>query len=358
MKKALIIILCFLLAFVCLLNSCNSTNPPNSTDPSNEAVKEEKYQNVLSLIKGGNYAEAYKLIGELGDYKDAKKELAKFHYVPTKMNYEDNNEDGELEKYMTKVITYNEQNLPTQVVCHYVDDYKEIYDYTYDASGNLIKAVYTFPDNYAICEYTYDVNGNIIKQATTNSNGSKYTSDYTYDANGNCIKMVDIKHNDLADIYGYTYDTNGNLIKEVVTYPDGSNNVIEYTYDTKGNPIKKVETHPYSDDKYVTDYIYDANGNCIKKIRTEDGGSEDIYDYTYDASKNCIKEIHTDSSGNMVVYDYTYDANGNLIKYEATYSYSDFDDKSMIEIEYMLVYIDREFSNEEWEEFLEMTLYS
>lgn len=355
MTKKFTIILSVLLVLTCLLSSCKFSELLDG------AANEEKYQKAVEALSNGDLVEAYKLFNELGDYKDAKKKAAKFRYVPTKIKYKDNNDDGKLEEYMTKTITCNEQNLPKQVICNYTadytGDYKETYDYTYDANGNLIKAVSTYSNNYHITECTYDNNGNLIKQVSTNSDGSKYTSDYTYDANGNRIKKVYTRYSGDKETYDYTYDTDGNLIKEVITYSDGSNNVIEYTYDAKGNPIKNVETYRYSDDKHVTDYIYDASGNCIKMIRTDDGGSKDVYEYTYDASKNCIKEVHTDSSGNKTVYDYTYDANGNRIKYEMTYSSSDFNDKSMLEIEYMLVYIDREFTDEEWEAFIMGTIY-
>ena len=78
MKKKFAVILSVLLVFVCLLNSCQ---PSDSLD---EAASEEKYQEARELLANGDLAKAYKLFTELGDYKDAKKEAARFHFVPTK----------------------------------------------------------------------------------------------------------------------------------------------------------------------------------------------------------------------------------------------------------------------------------
>ena len=70
MKKIFVLFsLLFSLTF-CLV-SCDST----------------KYNNALALIENGEYAAAYEILDELGDYKDAQQKLGHFIYVPVKVKY-------------------------------------------------------------------------------------------------------------------------------------------------------------------------------------------------------------------------------------------------------------------------------
>ncbi len=215
-----------------------------------------KYKKALALIDDGNYKEAYEIFEGLGNYKDAKDQLDKFHYVPTKIALSEAENGDEWIEYFSASISYNDKNLPERVIGYDLDDGQSISDYTYDANGNLIKEVYT------------------------SSSGSKSISDHTYDANGNLIKEVETDSDGDKEIYDYTYDANGNLIKEVETDSDG--------------------------DRYISDYTYDANGNLIKEVYTFSSGSKSISDYTYDANGNLIKEVYTSSNGNKYAREMKY----------------------------------------------------
>ena len=61
----------------------------------------------------------------------------------------------------------------------------------------------------------------MIKKVYTDSDGDKIVYDYTYDAEGNLIKEVYTYFDGDKTIYDYTYDTEGNLIKRVYTQSDG-----------------------------------------------------------------------------------------------------------------------------------------
>ena len=251
--KAISILLALLTCCTVFLVSCDSGSTPSISNPSlpgigenSNKAKQEKYDNAVALIGEGKYEEAYALFEELGDFNNANAELAKFHYVPTKMtNTEIDIEDGDEEIYTeTTIIYYDEQNLPLQSISTDSDGDSYIYDYDYDDKGNLLKKVYT------------------------GSRGNKSIYDYTYDTNGNCIKEVYTSSNGSKSIYDYTYDMNGNCIKEVYTYSDGDKSVSDYTYDTNGNLIKEIITD-YDGDKYVLDYTYDDHGNLIKAVYSE-----------------------------------------------------------------------------------------
>ena len=377
MKKTFVIILALLLVSTCLLSSCHSSEP---SEPLDEAALEQKYQNALELIQSGEYIEAYKLILELGNYKDAKKELAKFHFVPTETvrKFAENGE--EFEVHSTENIFLNEQSLPSKWSYSWSDGGSYSMDATYDQNGNLIKVdggdgyitEWTYDangncikmvmsggeDSPCIYEYTYDANGNILQEVNEFINkGIKNTRtiDYTYDAKGNLIKQVTTYATGGGHVYDYTYDANGNLIKQERTYDGSLECVFDYTYGAYGNLIKEEETH--SDGrKYTDEYTYDANGNCIKTTHTGYDGNQEIIDYTYDEEGNIVKIAETDSYGNWEICEYTYDAFGNCIKEirkipsgtvvagtpNGNYS------KDMIEREYILVYVPFDYTEEEW----------
>ena len=78
-----------------------------SCDGSNRA-KQKKYDNAMALIGEGKYEEAYAIFEKLGDYSNAKTELAKFRYIPTKKSYiktENNHHASKLSTFSTSLST-------------------------------------------------------------------------------------------------------------------------------------------------------------------------------------------------------------------------------------------------------------
>ncbi len=272
-----------------------------------------EYNEALELIENGEYSEAYEILKELGDYKDAQQIIERFHYVPVAATL--------VEDVATEHIKlfYDETYRPIQIIYTHYDVRESTYDYTYVTNGNLVEEVFT--DYY----------------------GDKFIKDYGYDANGkNIVKEVDTDSYGNKCTYDYIYGTNRKLIKEVYTDSYGNKCTYDYIYGTNGNLIKEVYTDYYGY-KTVKDYTYDENGKIIKEVCTNPNGEKDVCDYTYDANGNKVKEVYTDSNGESYICENTYDANGNLIKkfgvafYGATES---------LDIEYKLVYISYDVTEE------------
>ena len=69
----------------------------------------------------------------------------------------------------------------------------------------MIKTVFTYSTgNKDITEYTYDASGKLIKESTTKYTNEKYTITYEYDKNDNLIKET-YKSNIYTNITKYTY---------------------------------------------------------------------------------------------------------------------------------------------------------
>lgn len=156
----------------------------------------EYYDNALTAINDGEYAVAYKMLSVLGGYRDSADLIKYFRYVPTKHILA---EDTFVE------WSYNDKNLPIQIVTTYGVGIREVFGFTYGADGNLTKYTYISGDgDVESLEYTYDENRNLIKKVATHSN--------------------------LTTTYDYTYDENGNLVKEVYKSSSGYQEVNEFAY--------------------------------------------------------------------------------------------------------------------------------
>ena len=151
MKKILAMLVLLLSLTLCMI-SCNgaknddgttpdtgsdkpadTTNDKEDEKPGNTTVdvEAEKYAAALNLIKEGKYAEAQKALSELGDYKDAKKLLTQFYYVPSAATFETEDE------VLTAEFFYDADNLPTRIVIIGKDGGTHTVDYTYDETRTL-----------------------------------------------------------------------------------------------------------------------------------------------------------------------------------------------------------------------------
>ena len=201
MKKTfriLTLVLALIMCFTVLFTSCGD----GKKKAEEEKASKEKYEKAFSLIEEGKPEEAYELFDELGDYKNAEKELKKFRYVPTKATCK---REYEGEEYSaTQTISYDENNFPKQVIYQYSDGDKNIYDYTYDDKGNCIREVYTYSDgDKDIYDYTYDDKGNCIKEVYTYSDGDKETYETEYKL---VYIPVELTDEEFEEIYGYLID--------------------------------------------------------------------------------------------------------------------------------------------------------
>ena len=303
-----------------------------------------KYRQALELTEQGDYEAAYALFTELGDYKDAAEEAAKFRYIPIKETAEFISPEGT--RIENLVISLNENNLPVQniktgengyqhtclisytadnqlmkVSCSATDGTTENYECTYDQNGNLIKEYSVYEDgNTSTTEYTYNENGDLTKMETTDPTGYFYSVEYTFDADGRESKVIITDEYGIY-IYNKVYDEEGNLIQEIVTDENSNETTIyEHSYDEQGNPLA---------------------------IMVKEGDSVSLgTECTYNEKGQLIREHHNYSDGFFVTWEYAYDANGNVIN---THINTNGSSDETYTTEYKLVYIPFEYTEEEWD---------
>ena len=379
---AVVVILAIAITIIMLARN----NPGNGKDLGSTAKMDENYNIALELIEKGDYAEAYAILKQLGDYKDAQERLAKFQFIPINVTVITKQNDVVIDGYTSGCnISYNKHHLPQCVemyeslVGHGEYDYEErktteyiyntngkiineirkesdgdknMYDYTYDARGNVIEEVHTDSDsNRTVTTYTYDIDNNLIKEVLTYSNGAKHICEYNYDTNGNLLKKFNKSISQYyvsqaGSIYDYTYDEYGNLIKEVLS--NSSNGyIIDYTYDRSGNLIKKVKSNSSQD--YIIDYTYDQSGNLIKEVDTRANSNDRVIKYEYSENGKLIKKVTNEN----YIEKYSYDENGNHVEYiiSAPMANGAYHGEQICSITYSLVYI--EFETSEYQKLLE-----
>ena len=339
------------------------------------------YKKALALIEDGKYEEAYDLLTELGDNEDAKQLLGRFHYVPTSVVM------NTLDRAFSVKVTLGENNLPSAVsrevrtgeYSQYTSTYtydekcnivKEVevgsdgeqtiydYEYAYDSKGNLIKETYKFDDVQATYSYTYDDNGKLTKKEFSHSSGTQATSEYTYYSGGSVIRE-DYESNRQQSLTSYVfYDAVGFEIREDYISTENAT----YTYDNNGRPTKIEITHKKAGQSSY-EYIYNDNGLMTQVVHeySHPATSErirEVIEYSYDEEGKLIKETRTNSASDTDVISYIYDENGNLAKID----YSGFLDghysgiKNIV-MEYILVYIPYDLSEEKLDTLLTNTIY-
>ena len=136
MKKFFILLLTLSMIF-CFV-ACTNPTPDNTPDgtPDNTPVvtpEETKYNDALAKIEAGEYEEAYALLLEIGDYKNAQQMLASFRYVPTTLTHI--NEEG----ITSVVFSYGADNLPLHIDVTTPDGNQHTTDCVYDKNCDLVQ---------------------------------------------------------------------------------------------------------------------------------------------------------------------------------------------------------------------------
>ena len=358
----------------------------NLSNGKDLAKTDENYNIALELIEKGDYAEAYAILKQLGDYKDAQERLAKFQFIPINITAITKQNDVVIDGYtLDGNISYNKHHLPQCVEMYqsmvgngeydyeeratteYIyntngkiinkirkesDGYKNMYDYTYDARGNLIEEVHTDSVMHrTVTAYTYDIDNNLIKDVRTSYYGSREIWEYKYDANGHLLNKTytwisEYNVRQTGSIYDYTYDENGNLIREVLSNISYGH-TIDYTYDQSGNLIKKVKSNSSQD--YIIDYTYDQSGNLIKEVNTRANSDDKVIEYEYSENGKLIKKVTNKNQ----IEKYSYDENGNHVEYIVSTPMANgaYHGEQIYSITYSLVYI--EFETSEYQKLLE-----
>lgn len=324
------------------------------------ALKAFKYKKAFKLIDDGEYLAAYELFESLGDYKDSKAQLNRFHYVPTKMTvtqyddsyvtecyYDDNNfprliietdlDDGDVFK---GDFTYADDGKLTKIAYTDYDGTVSTVTFTYDKRGNTVSETF-YSDNYSYTHLReYNEKNQLIKESEIYDDGEKYTVTYTYDARGNLIREVFESSYGSGSTTEYFYDDNNNMIKEIGPYE-----TITYTYDANGNLI--LLAHSSGTNRV---YTYDENGNLIREVQTSSYSDPDVFTYEYNSDGKLIKKT-SNYVDKAYVDTYTYDSNGNLIKFVSEYVFDGPDESpDTTDVEYEFVYIPIDLTEEEFEE--------
>ena len=341
MKKIVTFILLTCMAFS--LAACGKVDP-----------REEKYAQAYELLENRDYEAAYALFVELGDYKDAAKEAAYFHYMPVGHHVVCTSEEGE--EIITYTVTLNDLNLPATVVEEYSTGYKHTCVYTYNERGVVTHQECTDTEGEKnVYEATFDANGNCLTETLTDKDGNVSKFDYTYNEKGQQIKVVTTNAADYYRAYTIAYDDLGREIEVLFEFDD--ENIIERTtYNEAGDILRKTWEVEGGEVYSIDDYLYDEKGRLVEIRFTEDGEDGGYKKVTY----NDKDQIHTTHAVYIYeyVYEYTntyeYDEHGNRIK-EIYATPSDEECDDVIESTYQFVYVPFEYTEDDWEEIFDTT---
>lgn len=285
MKKLFAILLMLLLSVTCLA-SCG----------------ELRYNEAYELIEKGDYKAAYEIFSDLGDYKDAKREASRFHYITTKVVITEEM-SGEADLLMSVDLSLNGDNLASGYVITYGNGQTAFSDFTYDEQGNLIKTTSREVDGReSTVARAFDEWGRLVKEIITTSDGLKQINEYTYDEDGKLIKRVYTAPSGFNTFFSYSYDEHGNRIKEEENAPNGDA-VTRYEYDADGRLIRDIRTSKYGNT--ANEYTYSRRGNLIKK-KIITSGSESVYDYVYGENDTVTKLVITNPDGSRLNLEYSY----------------------------------------------------
>ncbi len=362
--KKIIISLLLIFALSISFVSCTVDDKDKKGNETADQISAE-CKAAIALIDEGKYEEAYELLKTLEGDKDAEKYLSKFRFMPIGVRCH----EGEDLYHSTAIL--GENNLPSKVI--WVDikhgqESTQVYEYKFNSKGKISEIKNTYAENTHYDRFTYDAKGNLIKALEIYADGGESSFDYTYDASGNKITSVYTLKDGRQWTYNWTYDSKGNLIKEGYTQ-GGPHDSYEYTYDENGNKIKELHTDPYGIERLTTleytfdekgnpkvvkvvstdtrffNYSYDANGNLLSESCQKNGEDVWRYTYSYDENGNCLKETFQAYGGEEHTYDYTYDENGNLIKEVRTEN----GESETYIYKYKLVYISLDIPDDDWE---------
>lgn len=292
-------------------------------DKAAEAEKASKYEQALNLLSyvsldNSNYRQAYELLTELGNYKEAAKYLSRFTVIPNvklSWSYKETNAFGEVVSEGTNFYCYDA--FGNVMFRHTSDIYTGsssdyCYIYRYDQNGLLAERIRTFsfifwdtmsnwdellniglPEETRLV-YTYSPDGLVVENATMQYGTTKSLVKYFYDDAGRQIRAETMSDTGAITITDYVYNDAGLLIRTERPSDDGVKIVVQYEYDAAGNRIKAK----YSD--YFYEYEYDANGQMTKQIYNSRYGEKTVYNYFYENGQ--VARVETTFEGENKTY--------------------------------------------------------
>lgn len=230
MKKLICLICALMLVFA--LVGCNDEMAP-------------VYEQAVAAMENGKYAEAYPLLVNLGDYKDAKALLATIHAEKVSAEVE------------TAGVTMN-------------------VDYTLK-NGNVVKEVVTVADGSQLKNYyKFNANGLCTSEILGQADGGKVNINHFYEGNV-IVRTVRTNASGLKDTYVYTCDTNGRIAAHTLTFSDGSVQEGVYNYNELGQLVK-LECTGAGEETIA--YEYNEHGDVYQETVTS-GDSQTVTTYIY-----------------------------------------------------------------------------
>ena len=186
------------------------------------------------------------------------------------------------------------------------DDVCRKYDFTYDAAGRMLKAMFEQRKGGTT---VWDATA--VNYAVTMGDGA--TPQTAYDANGNIKRMqqwgMQLSGVVQIDDLSYNYASEGKS-NRLLNISDAFNDAATKMGDFRVSSLNPVQTKTTA----TADYSYDANGNMVKDqnkdIVTASGGDGIVYNYLNLPDLVTIRG----AGGNKGAIAYTYDAAGNKLK--------------------------------------------
>lgn len=273
-----IVVLVLILCSACVAQTADTSDATKATkaaQTTRPAVlsAEQRYDAALAALDDKDYAAAYTLLTELGDYQDAAAYVAKFVFRPTEIRQGEERAEAHCTTFVydeqgncititedddtQQVFTYDEIGFPVQQRVLVGDKQRSIVNYVYDENDLLVQEICNEGyGEYTFC-YEYD-DSRRVKKRTITFNDDDYPEsevlEFFYDEHGNCIETYG--HYAVGDhVNEYTYDENGRCIRQIHAAGYGES-IMEY--DTHGNRVKQVLT-PYYDEEanWITTYTYE-----------------------------------------------------------------------------------------------------
>ena len=263
------------------------------------SCKADDYNKALELIEAGENEEAYELLKSVGFYKNARKMLKDFYFVPTRIVCSKGTGGSAVLE-----LTYGDNHFPMQYTLTHFDRKTSTGVYEYDDNGFLISARFNEPHGVTERKNVYNSKGLLATRldSLTYNNTSRafvHTCSYVYDEED---RLVELDYND-GSKWEYTYDEDGNLVKKVyVSDIPALRQCLEYTYDDKGQKTAQ-KTDDISAKFKLVEYFYDSEGRRVKVVCTRQSEVKDTIQSFYDDNGLLVKETREDVSGRQKTVD-------------------------------------------------------
>ncbi len=216
-------------------------------------------------------------------------------------NYTVNNLEGTT---LSKSITYDNYNNPTNIVSNFSGQAMSVIDITYaNSTGSNYyigrptseKETITIGGNAFSTEKQFSYTGYLLTQKKTKANGTQFdTETYTYDAFGNVTKKITSPYNTAAREVRFEYHTSGRYLTKSF---DLENLATTYQYNTNAGTLKN-ETNPYGQ---KTEYLYDG-WNRLTKV-TDYLGKNLTTSYIESSNNYTVTDTGDDGNGRITIFD-------------------------------------------------------